>query len=144
MSPSGLCGIAQPRLWNIVWMLQDAETSTCEKCCLLKHFKTLQFSSHGSKGNLADFHPAFIITMWEGYANQQYQTLFSLHPDHPLIWQKGFVRLLGCRVPVYTDSMWVQRKSCPLSLSEWEKGIKPTTQHDEMKRVRSVLACFLT
>lgn len=28
--------------------------------------------------------------------------LFSLHPDHPLIWQKGFVRLLGCRVQVST------------------------------------------
>lgn len=43
-----------------------------QKCCLLKHFKTLQFRSRGSKGNLADFHPAFIITMRVGYANQQY------------------------------------------------------------------------
>lgn len=50
----------------------DTEVSTCRNAVYWRTLKPCNLAVTVQKETLLDFHPAFIITMWAGYANQQY------------------------------------------------------------------------
>lgn len=49
----------------------DTEVSTCRNAVYWRTLKPCNLAVTVQKETLLDFHPAFIITMWAGYANQQ-------------------------------------------------------------------------
>lgn len=99
-----------------------------QKRCLLTHFETLQFSSHGSKGNLAWFSSCFYHYNVGRVCKSTMLNSVSpaLRPPTHLT-EEGFRKTLGMACArVYADPGWVQEESCSPGLSEWDKGIKLT------------------
>lgn len=84
----------------------DAETFTCKNAVYQSTLKPCNLAVTVQRETLLIF--ILLLSLQCGKGMQINNTkLFPLHPDHPLIWQKGFVRLLWCRVPAHTDSKWV-------------------------------------